>query len=81
MWNVKTKVIPAIIRQMESSQNHSENMSNIPGKHRIKDLQKPAILSTAHILWKVLMLKYKTFNVGNNITNIVTTEYLQHCIP
>ena len=37
-------------------------LSNIPGKHRIKELEKTATLGTAHILWKVLTYKYKTFN-------------------
>jgi len=30
-------------------------VSNIPGKHAVKELQKIAILGTAHILRKVLM--------------------------
>jgi len=30
-------------------------MSNIPGKHEVKELQKTAILGTEHILRKVLM--------------------------
>jgi len=30
-------------------------LSNIPGKHKIKEIQKRAILGTAHILWKLLM--------------------------
>ena len=30
-------------------------LSNIPGKHEIKKLQKKAILGAAHILRKVLM--------------------------
>ena len=30
------------------------SLSNIPGKHEIKELQKTAILDTAHILRKVL---------------------------
>ena len=30
-------------------------VSNIPGKHEVKELQKTAILGTAHILRKVLM--------------------------
>jgi len=30
-------------------------MSKIPGKHEVKELQKTAILGTAHILRKVLM--------------------------
>ena len=28
-------------------------MSNIPGKHEVKELQKTAILGTEHTLWKV----------------------------
>jgi hypothetical protein len=30
------------------------NLSNIPGNHEVKELQKTAILGTAHILRKVL---------------------------
>ena len=30
-------------------------MSNIPGKHEVKELQKTAILGTARMLQKVLM--------------------------
>jgi hypothetical protein len=30
-------------------------LSDMLGKHEIKELQKTAILGTAHILWKVLM--------------------------
>jgi hypothetical protein len=30
-------------------------VNNIPGKHEVKELQKTAILDTAHILRKVLM--------------------------
>ena len=41
-------------------------MSNIPGKHEVKELQKTAILGTAHILRKVLMYKYNRFNTGTN---------------
>jgi len=27
----------------------------IPGKHEVSELQKTAVLGTAHIFWKVLM--------------------------
>ena len=30
-------------------------VSNIPGKHEVKELQKTAILGIAHIIWKVLI--------------------------
>jgi len=36
-------------------------LSNIPGKHEIKEPQKAAILGTAHTIRKVLMSKYKTY--------------------
>jgi len=56
MWNVKTKVIPVIIVANGTiSKSFTKYMSNIPGKHEVKELQKTAILGTAHILWKVLM--------------------------
>jgi hypothetical protein len=42
--------------------------SNVLGKHESKEMQKPATLGTAHILRKVLTQKFKTFNVGNNVT-------------
>jgi len=37
------------------SKSFRKYMSNIPGKHEVKELQKTAILGTAHILRKVLM--------------------------
>ena len=56
MWNVKTKVIPVIIGATGNiSKSFRKYVSNIPGKHEVKELQKTAILGTAHILRKVLM--------------------------
>ena len=56
MWNVKTKVIPVIIGATGTiSKSFRKYMSNIPGKHEVKELQKTATLGTAHILRKVLM--------------------------
>ena len=55
-WNVRTKVIPVIIGATGNiSNSFRKYMTNIPGKHEVKELQKTAILSTAHILRKVLM--------------------------
>jgi len=55
MWNVKTKVIPVIIGATGTiSKSFRKYMSNIPGNHEVKELQKTAILGTAHILRKVL---------------------------
>ena len=56
MWNVKTKVIPVIKGATGTiSKSFRNYVSNIPGKHAVKELQKTAILGTAHILWKVLI--------------------------
>ena len=56
MWNVKTKVIPVIIGATGTvSKSFRKYVSNISGKHEVKDLQKTAILGTAHIHRKVLM--------------------------
>jgi hypothetical protein len=56
MWNVKTNVIPVVIGATGTiSKSFRKYLSNIPGKHEIKKLQKTAILGTAHTLWKVLM--------------------------
>ena len=51
VWNVKTKVIPVIIGATGTiSKSFRKYVSNIPGKHEVKKLQKTAILGTAHIL-------------------------------
>ena len=56
MWNVKTKVIPVIVGATGTiSESFRKYVSNIPGKHEVKALEKTAILDTAHILRKVLM--------------------------
>jgi hypothetical protein len=56
MWNVKTTVIPVTIGMTGSiSKAFRKHMSNIPGDHEVKELQKTAILGTAHILRKVLI--------------------------
>ena len=49
MWNVRTKVIPVIIGTGTMSKSFRKYVSNIPGKHEVKELQKTAILGTAHI--------------------------------
>jgi hypothetical protein len=55
MWNVKTKVIPIIIEATgDISKPFRKYVSNIPGKLKVNELQKTAILCTAHIIRKVL---------------------------
>jgi hypothetical protein len=52
MW----KVIPVTIGATGTiSKSYREHVSNVPGKHEVKELQKTAILGIAHILRKVLM--------------------------
>jgi hypothetical protein len=56
MWNVKTNVIPVIIGVTRTiSKSFRKYLSNVPGNHEVNELQKTAILGTAHILRKVLM--------------------------
>jgi len=56
MWNVNTKAIPVIIGTTGTiSKSFRKYVSNIPGKYEVKEVQKTAILGTAHILRKVLM--------------------------
>ena len=55
-WNVKRKVIPVIIGTTETIlKSFRIYVSNLPRKLEVKELQKTAILGTAHILRKVLM--------------------------
>jgi hypothetical protein len=55
VWNVKMKVIPVITGTTGSiSKLCRKYLSNVLGKHEIKELQKTALLGTAHILWKIL---------------------------
>jgi hypothetical protein len=55
MWNVKPKVIPIIIGANGTILKlFRKYVSYIPGNHEVKELQKTAILGTAHIPRKVL---------------------------
>jgi hypothetical protein len=65
MWNVKTRVLPVIIGATGTiSKSFRKYVSTIPGNHEVKELQKTAVLGTAHILRKVLMQKYIRANAG-----------------
>jgi len=55
MWNLKARVIPVIIGATGTlSKSFRKYVSDIPGNHDVKKLQKTVILGTAHILRKVL---------------------------
>ena len=56
VWNVKNKMILVILGATGTiSKSFRKYVSNIPGKHEVKELQKTAILGTAYILRRVLM--------------------------
>jgi len=60
-------VIPVITGATGTiSKSFRKQVSNIPGKHEVKELQKTAILGTAHILQNVPMYKYNRFNTEIN---------------
>jgi len=66
MWNVKKNVIPVIMGATGTiPKSFRKCVSNI----KVKELQKTAILGTAHILRKVLMKRYKIFNAETNDIN------------
>jgi hypothetical protein len=55
MWNVKARVIPIIIGATGAiSKSCRKYVSDIPGNHDVKALQKTVILGSANILRKVL---------------------------
>jgi hypothetical protein len=54
MLNVKTNVMPVIIGVTGTiSESFRNYLSNVPGKHGVKELQTTAVLGTALILCKV----------------------------
>jgi hypothetical protein len=55
MRNVKTRVIPVIIGATGTiSKSFSKYVSSISGIHEVREIQKTAILGTAHILRQML---------------------------
>jgi hypothetical protein len=55
MWKAKKVTLVITGATGTNSKSFRKYLSNLPGKHDIKELQTTAILGTAHILWKVLM--------------------------
>jgi hypothetical protein len=76
MWNVKTNVIAIITGETGTiSKSFRKNLSNIPGKHEIKELQQISILGTAHILWKVTVYGIKRLSGEQRYTYYTTLHY------
>jgi hypothetical protein len=78
----KKTVIPVIIGATGTILNsYRKYVSNIPGNHEFKGLQKTAIQGTAHILRKVLTKRYNRVSAGtgdistiNSNNRIVATQ-------
>jgi len=67
-------ILVIIVANGTISKSFRKYLSNITGKHEVKELQKTAILGTAHMLRKVLMLKYNRFNSGTNNISIMNSN-------
>jgi hypothetical protein len=69
MWNVKAKVIPVIIGGIgTTSKSLRQYLSNIPGKHEIKKLQKQPYWALAHTTESANVKVQIIFHGRNNIT-------------
>jgi hypothetical protein len=56
MWNGQTEVMPVIMEANGTvSESFRKYLSSVPEKHDIKELQKTAVLGTAHALREGLM--------------------------
>ena len=57
MWAKKVQVIPVIVGTTGVVEKRLKtDLKKIPGRHNIHNLQRSAILGTAHILRKVLSI-------------------------
>jgi len=53
MFHVQTKIILVITGEIEAIyKSFRKYLSNIPGKHKIKALQRLTIVDTTHTLWE-----------------------------
>ena len=83
MLHVKPKVIPVPTGANGTvSKSFGQYMSNVPGKHEIKVLQKTAIMGTAHThthththCVKCNVKEQNIFNMRNNITCSTDCKY------
>jgi len=84
MWNVKAKVIPVIMRANGTlSKSLKQYLSNIPGEHEIKQMQKKGRIVHCTHTAESADVKYKTYFTGEitlHVAQTVNTEPLQHYI-
>ncbi|CAH3038514.1 unnamed protein product, partial [Porites lobata] len=58
MWGLKTTTVQVVMGALGTIKKDMENYSNkIPGNINIYELQKITLLSSAHLLWRVLSIK------------------------
>ena len=58
MWGLKTTTVPVVMGALGTIKKDMENYTNkIPGNINIHELQKITLLSTAHLLRRVLSIK------------------------
>jgi hypothetical protein len=57
MWNVNARVVPVVVGALGATPSGIEkHLDTIPGNHDARPILKSALLSSAHILRKVLDL-------------------------
>jgi K+ transporter len=85
MWNVETKVIPAVTRLNGTiSRSCRKYLNNVTGKHEIQDIQKTAIFFSAHIReFRKVLMQNQTLYHGKSlhVPRIITAKYQRHHIP
>jgi hypothetical protein len=79
MSNVNAKLIPLILGATgTTAKSFRHYLSNVPGEHEIKELQRTAISGNLHILRKVLTQKYKIYlpcEITSLVASTATTLY------
>jgi hypothetical protein len=70
MWNVKTRVIPVMTGATGTiSKSFTQYVSTVPGNHDVRELQKTAVLGTAHIRTSesIIIIIITDFNTFRNV--------------
>jgi hypothetical protein len=76
MWDVKAEVIPVIMGRLEPFHNHSKKiLSNIPGKYKVKQLQKQPYWALTHTTECANVKVQNIIHGGNKITCNLNCKY------
>ena len=77
MWNLKAKLVPVIIGATGTiSKSMRQYLSNIPGKHEIKELQKNSHIGhCTHTVESADVKVQNIFHGRNNITRSTDCKY------